>query len=88
MAFTEVAMALAEKCEASVFMEQEHETRVRGRLRVCIPEEQLVYLIEHAFPLTKIADTFGCCTRTVSRRIIQLGLQNSYTFADIDDNSG
>ena len=43
--------------------------RGRGRPEIAIGEEQLRFLIEQGFRIQDIANMFGCCRRTVERKM-------------------
>ena len=44
-------------------------TRGRGRPEIAVGEDQLRFLIEQGFRIQDIADMFGCCRRTVERKM-------------------
>ena len=56
----------------------------RGRLALDIREEQLRFLLEHSFKVKDIAGMFGCCTRTIQRKMRDFGI-DSNRFSDIGD---
>lgn len=60
--------------------------RGRGRPEVAIGEEQLKFLIEQGFRIQDIADMFGCCRRTVERRMnrYRISVHNYSSISDLD----
>ena len=56
----------------------------RGRPALDIREEQLRFLLEHSFKVKDIAGMFGCCTRTIQRKMRDFGI-DSNRFSDIGD---
>ena len=57
-----------------------------GRPEVAIGEEQLCFLIEQGFRIQDIADMFGCCRRTVERKMnkYHISFHNYSTVSDAD----
>ena len=74
--------------EMSALAEQQLPPVGRGRPRIDIEKEQLEYLVDVGFKIRDIANIFGCCTRTVERRIREYQMSaNAYvsiTEAEID----
>lgn len=62
--------------------------RRRGRPEIVIRQEQLEYLVEHGFTASGIGAMFGCCKRTVKRKIRKYGLSlrnySSLTDSELD----
>lgn len=66
--------------EMSSVVEESCARRSRGRPRIDIREEQLVYLVENRFRTKDLATIFDCSMRTVQRRMSEMGISlNSFT---------
>lgn len=61
-------------------------TRGRGRPEIAIGEQQLCFLIEEGFRIQDIADMFGCCRRTVERKMnrYHISVHNYSSISDSD----
>ena len=57
----------------------------KGRPRIDVEEEQLVFLIDANFRLADIASMFGCSRRTIERRLREFGI-TSHEFTSISDH--
>ena len=55
-----------------------------GHPALQIQQHQLTFLLENYFKITDIAGLFGCCTRTIQRRIRDFGIEQ-HRFSDISD---
>ena len=60
--------------------------RRRGRPKLGIRKEQLVYLINLNFSVVDIARLFGISKRTMHRRMSEYGLSIASTYSDIEDD--
>ena len=56
-----------------------------GRPALPIHESQLKFLIDNDFKVSDIAGLFGCSTRTIQRRMRELGIE-SYRYSDVSDS--
>ena len=56
-----------------------------GRPALQIHESQLKFLIDNNFKVSDIAGLFGCSTRTIQRRMRELGIE-SYRYSDVSDS--
>ena len=54
----------------------------RGRPVITIEKDQLAFLCEQGFRIKDIAEMFGCCTKTIERRLNKYGI-SSNKFADL-----
>lgn len=62
--------------------------RTRGRPRIKIEEEQIIFLVDTNFRIKDIASMFGCSRRTIERRLLEFGISNNFTSLtdeDLDD---
>ena len=59
-------------------------TRGRGCPEIAIGEDQLCFLIEHGFRIQDIADMFGCCRRTVERKMNRYDI-SVHNYSSISD---
>lgn len=82
-----VVSCMREECEVDMLASCDHhqERRGRGRPRLCVSKDQLVFLLEHGFKQCDIANMLGCSPRTVKRRITDFELDQCLMFSDIDD---
>lgn len=85
-ALIEVVAALTDECTEQA-IPQPQQQRQRGRPRASISEDQLVYLLEHSFSQVSIARMLGCSSRTIHRRIEELGLDGLTRYTNIDDSA-
>ena len=53
--------------------------RTRGRPRIKIVEEQIIFLVDTNFRIKDIASMFGCSGQTVERRLLDFGISNDFT---------
>lgn len=60
-------------------------SHIRGRPSICIPEEQLAMLLGFHFKVTDIARVLMVSPRTIRRRIIQYGLEETASYSDMSD---
>ena len=83
----ELVSCMREECESMrVSQEDCLEERCRGRPRCSVSKDQLLFLLEHGFTQTQIAQMLGCSTRTIRRRITEFHLDSCLVFSDIDDH--
>lgn len=69
-------------------MEDEMQRDIRrsvGRPAIRITELELRNLLELHFSQAEIAKLFGCCARTIRRRILEYGLEGIIEYSTIDD---
>ena len=57
----------------------------RGRPRLGIGRDQLVFLLDHDFAVTDICDLFGVSRSTIQRRLREWGIQVCQRFSRISD---
>ena len=60
-------------------------TGSRGRPRLDIGQEQLIFLVDHGFSVSSIAELLGVCRSTVNRRMREWDLSVARRYADIND---
>ena len=75
---------------AAVVADRENRmVRRRGRPLLLIEREQLQYLIEQGFKINDISDMFGCCRRTIERRMKMYNIErynaSQMTDGELDD---
>lgn len=87
--FNEVLHSIRALVEEMIALEDEtqRQSRCRGRPRIEITEAELLNLIELQFTQVEIAKLYGCSSRTIRRRILEYGLEDSVRFNDISDQS-
>ena len=61
----------------STYADEQVEPRGKGRPRLSIEKEKLEYLIDVGFKMRDVAIIFGCCTRTLERRMREYHLSPS-----------
>ena len=70
---------------ATVLANKESRTmRNRGRPQIMIEKEKLSFLIEQGFKINDISVIFGCCRRTIERRMQMYGI-SQYSGSQISD---
>ena len=72
--FDDILWSLRELVGAISSDQETRFVRGRGRPEVAIRQEQLEYLVEQGFTASAIGAMFGCCKRTVKRKIKKYGL--------------
>ena len=85
-----VVIALRELLSMMTRVREETERASRrGRPRIKLEEQQLCYLIERIFRVKDIAGIFSCSTRTIERRLLELGMRScdysSLSNAELDE---
>ena len=60
--------------------------RGRGRPKVAVSSEQMVFYLEHGFTVADIARIFTCSRRTIERRMKEAGLSVKGTYSCISDS--
>ena len=60
--------------------------QIRGRPLIHIPEEQLALLLSFNFSPGRIADMLQCSAKTVSRRIVEFGLEEMRQYSTLSDS--
>lgn len=81
-------VALCTEVRDTVLYQQEgqHESSShRGRPRIMISEEQLLFYVENGFKVCDIAALFGCSRRTVERRMQEFGVTRENRYTTITD---
>ena len=76
--------ALRDLITAVVANNESRTIRHRGRPEMKIEKEQLLYLTEQGFKITAISDMFGCCRRTIERKMKMYGI-SQYNASQISD---
>ena len=70
---------------AAVLANRESRTiRNKGRPQIIIEKEKLLFFIEQGFKINNISDIFGCCRRTIERRM-QVYSISQYNGSQISD---
>ena len=82
-----VVSCMRDECEGDMLVSCDHhlQRNGRGRLRLCVSKDQLVFLLEHGFKQCDIATMLRCSPRTVKRRITDCELDQCLMILDIDD---
>ena len=67
--FSEIASLFGHTVDMRAFTAGVIATGSRGRPRLDIGQEQLIFLVDHGFSVSSIAELLGVCKSTVNRRI-------------------
>ena len=66
-------------------LDERHRVHVRGRPPIIIPEEQLLFLLEHNFPIKVIASMLQVSSLTIRRRIMQYGMEEIASYSELGE---
>ena len=82
----ELASAISDVlAELQEEVDQRRIRRRRGHPSIDIPEDHLVMLLENHFSVADIARMMTVSPRTIRRRVLQYGLENSTAYSDLSD---
>ena len=80
----DLLFALRDLIAAVVANKESRTIRSRGRPQIIIEKEQLLYLVDQGFKINDISNLFGCCRRTIERKMKMYGI-SQYSGSQISD---